>query len=85
MGLDLRQKRSYIDHIYSHRTIIQIEFHIPLCTNFVVFKTAFDSIRWDFTWARMRHYGLPEQYVRIFQAFFNGTVIAVRVNGLMRS
>ena len=29
----------------------------------------------------MRHYGLPEKYVRIFQAFFTGTVSAVRVNG----
>ena len=29
----------------------------------------------------MRHYGLPEKYIRIFQAFFNGTMNAVRVNG----
>ena len=27
------------------------------------------------------HYGLPEKYIRIFQAFFNGTMSAVRVNG----
>ena len=29
----------------------------------------------------MKHYGLPEKYIRIFQAFFNGTMSAVRVNG----
>jgi len=29
----------------------------------------------------MRHYGLPEKYVRIFQSFFGGTMSAVRVNG----
>ena len=29
----------------------------------------------------MRHYGLPEKYIRIFQAFFNGTMSAVKVNG----
>ena len=33
----------------------------------------------EFIWSRMRHYGLPEKYVRIFQAFFNGTMSAVRV------
>ena len=31
----------------------------------------------------MRHYGLLEKYVRIFQAFFNGAMSAVRVNGEM--
>ena len=78
-----RQNRSCIDQIYSLRTIIHncIEFNIPLCINFVDFKAAFDSIRRDFIWASMRHYGLPEKYVRIFQAFFDGTVSAVRVNG----
>ena len=29
----------------------------------------------------MRHYGLPEECIRIFQTFFNGTMSAVRVNG----
>jgi hypothetical protein len=29
----------------------------------------------------MRHYGLPEKYISIFQAFFSRTVSAVRVNG----
>ena len=48
---------------------------------FVDFKAAFDSIRRDFIWTSMRHYGLPEKYIRIFQAFFNGTMSAVRVNG----
>ena len=78
-----RRNRSCIDQIYSLRTIIHncIEFNIPLCVNFVDFKAAFDSIRRDFIWTSMRHYGLPEKYVRIFQAFFNGTVSAVRVNG----
>ena len=31
----------------------------------------------------MRHYRLPEKYVRIFPAFYNGTMSAVRVNGEM--
>ena len=78
-----RQNRSCIDQIYSLRNTIHncIEFHVHLCINFVNFNAAFDTIRMDFIWANMRHYGLPQKYVRIFQAFFNGTVSAVRVNG----
>ena len=78
-----RPNRSCIDQIYSLRTIIHncIEFNISMCINFVDFKAAFDSIRRDFIWKSMRHYGLPEKYIRIFQAFFNGTMSAVRVNG----
>ena len=71
-----RHNRSSIVQIHSFKTIIQncVEFNIPLCINFVNYKAAFDSIRRDFIWASMRNYGLPEKYVRIFQAFFNGTV-----------
>ena len=29
----------------------------------------------------MEHYRLPEKYIRIFQAFFRGTMSVVRVNG----
>ncbi|XP_063691248.1 uncharacterized protein LOC134823643 [Bolinopsis microptera] len=78
-----RRNRSWIDQIYSIRTIIHncIEFNIPLYVNFIDFKAAFDSIRREFIWSSIRHYGLPEKYVRIFQAFFNGTMSAVRVNG----
>ena len=67
------------------RTIVHncIEFNIPLYVNFIDFKAAFDSIRREFIWSSMRHYGLPEKYVRIFQAFFNGTMSAVRVDGEM--
>ncbi|XP_063686061.1 uncharacterized protein LOC134819840 [Bolinopsis microptera] len=79
-----RRNRSCIDQIYSIRTIIHncIELNIPLYVNFIDFnfKAAFDSIRREFIWSRMRHYGLPEKYVRIFQAFFNGTMSAVRVH-----
>ena len=71
-----RPNRSCIDQIYSLHTIIhnRMEFNIPLCTNFVDFRAAFDSIRRDFIWKSMEHYGLPEKYIRIFQAFFRGTM-----------
>ena len=78
-----RGNRSCVDQIYALRAITHncLEYNIPLCINFVDFKAAFDSIRRDFIWTSMRHYGLPEKYIRIFQAFFNGTMSAVRVNG----
>ena len=78
-----RRNRSCVDEIYALRTIIHnsLEYNIPLCINFVDFKATFDSIRRDFIWTSMRHYGLPEKYIRIFQAFFNVTMSAVRVNG----
>ena len=78
-----RRNRSCVDQIDALRTIMHncLEFTIPLCINFVDFKAAFDSIRRDFIWTSMRHYWLPEKYIRIFQAFFNGTMSAVRVNG----
>ncbi|KAL5261077.1 hypothetical protein ACHWQZ_G006957 [Mnemiopsis leidyi] len=78
-----RRNRSCIDQIYSLRTVIHncLEFNIPLFINFVDFKAAFDCIRRDFIWRSMRHYGLPEKYVRIFQSFFRGTRSAVRIKG----
>ena len=78
-----RRNRSCIDQIYALRTIIHncLEFNIPMCINFVDFKAAFESIRRDFIWTSMRHYWLPQKYIRIFQAFFNGTMSAARVNG----
>ena len=66
----------------SHPLIINncIEYNIPLFVNFIDFKAASDSIRREFIWSSMRHYGIPEKHVRIFRAFFNGTMSAVRVN-----
>ena len=45
------------------------------------FKAAFDSIDRYYIWKAFSHYGLPCKYIRIIQAFFNGTVSAVRQNG----
>ena len=67
-----RRNRSCIDQIYSIRTIVInfIEFNIPLYyVNFIDFKAAFDSIRREFMWSSLRHYGLPEKYVRSSRHF----------------
>ena len=78
-----RRNRSCVDQIYSLRNIIHqcIEYNLPLKANFIDFKSAFDCISRDFIWAAFRHYGLPEKYIRVIQAFFEGTMIAVRHEG----
>ncbi len=78
-----RRNRSCIDQLYSLRCIIHncIEYNIPLYINFIDFKAAFDSINRGFIWRAFEHYGLPQKYIRVFQAFFRSTVSAVRHNG----
>ena len=77
-----RKNRSFVDQIYTLRTIIHnyLEYHIPLYINYVNFKAVFDSINRVYIWKAFEHYGLPGKYIRIFKAFFNGTVSAVRHN-----
>ena len=78
-----RRNRSCIDQLYALRTIIHktLDYNIPLCINFVDYRAAFDSIRRDFIWKAFDHYGLPQKYIRIMQAFFAATTSAVRFNG----
>ena len=52
-----------------------------MCINFVDFKSAFNCINCEFIWKALDYYGLPSKYIRILQAFFDGTASAVRVNG----
>ena len=82
-----RRNRSCVDQIYSLRTIIHqcIEYNLPLYINFIDFRSAFDCINRDFIWAAFRHYGLPEKYVRIIRAFFDGTMSAVKHDGELSS
>ena len=78
-----RKNRSCVDQIFSLRAIIRqcIEYKLPLYISFVDFKSAFDCINRNFIWQAFRHYGLPDKYVRVIRAFFDGTVSAVQYNG----
>ena len=58
-----------------------IEYKLPLYINFVDFKSAFNCINKNFIWQAFWHYGLPDKYVRVIRAFFDGTVSAVQYNG----
>ena len=75
-----RVNRSCTDQIYALRRIINesIEFNLPLYINFIDFKAAFDSINRGFIWRALEHYGLPNKYIRMIKAFYNGTVSAVK-------
>ena len=61
--------------------LLFIEYNLLLYINFVDFKAAFDSINREYIWKAFNHYVLPCKYIRILQAFFCGTVSAVRHNG----
>ena len=78
-----RRNRSCIDQLHTLRIIMfqHVDNNLPLYVNFIDFKAAFDSIDRQFIWKAFRHYGLPEKYVRIFMAFFDHTMSAVRVGG----
>ena len=47
--------------------------------NFIDFRAAFDSVRRDYIWQALKHYGVPKKYIDIFQAFYTNTMSAVRV------
>ena len=68
-----RNGRSCAEQIATLRIIIEqsIEFQTSLYLNFVDFEKAFDSIDHQVLWALLRHYGLPEKFIRIIQLFYN--------------
>ena len=76
------KNRSCVDQIFCWRAIIRqcIEYMLPLYINLVDFKSAFDCINRNFIWQAFWHYGLPDKYVRVIRAFFDGTVSAVQYN-----
>ena len=76
-----RKNRSCADQLFSLRHMIEasIEYNLPMKINFIDFKAAFDSVRRDYIWQALHHYGLPTKYINIFRAFYSNTQSAVRV------
>ena len=76
-----RKNRSCADQLFSLRQMIEasIEYNLPMKINFIDFKAAFDSVRRDYIWQALQHYGLPTKYINIFGAFYSNTQSAVRV------
>ena len=48
---------------------------------FIDLKKAFDSINRDTMWKIVRYYGIPEKIVNTIKCLYEGSTLAVRVNG----
>lgn len=78
-----RKDRSCPDQIASLRIIIEqsLEWKSPLYINFVDFEKAFDSVDRDSLWKIMRHYGIPNKYISIVKATYDGMTCRVLHGG----
>lgn len=64
--------RSCIEQIFILCTIIEqsLEYQQHLSITFVDFTKPFDSVHRDSLWNIARSYGIPEQFVKIFQTLY---------------
>ena len=67
-----RAGRSCTEQIFTLRNIIDqcIEFQKPIVINFIDFKKAFDSVHRESLWKIAKIYGIPEQFIDIFNAIY---------------
>ena len=78
-----RKKRSRTDQIATLRSIVEqsIEWNSSLYVNFVDYEKAFDSLDRDSLWKLMRHYGIPDKFVRLIQRMYEGMSCRVLLGG----
>ena len=62
-----RENRSTIDQIFTLRNILEQvnEWNATLCTHFIDFEKALDSICRDSLWNIMSIYGIPEELISL--------------------
>lgn len=77
-----RKGRGTIEQIFILRNIIEqsIEWNTSLYMTFVDYEKAFDSISRDTLWKLMKLYGIPEKFINMVKAFYDGAKVAV-ING----
>ena len=65
--------------IFILRNIIEqsLEWNAALYLVFVDYEKAFDSIHRETLWKIMRHYGIPEKYVRLVKMFYDRSKCSV--------
>ena len=65
--------------IFILRNIIEqsLEWNASLYLVFVDYEKAFDSIHRETLWKIMRHYGIPEKYIRLVKMFYNSSKCSV--------
>ena len=78
-----RKDRSCTDQIATLRIIIEqsLEWNSPLYVNFIDFEKAFDSVDRTSLWNIMRHYGIPEKYVKIVSNTHQGMTACKVLHG----
>jgi hypothetical protein len=69
-----RKDRSCTDQIATLRIIIEqsIEWNSPLYINFVDYEKAFDSLDREMLWKLLRHYGVPQKFVKLIRNSYEG-------------
>ena len=80
-----RKGRGCSDQIFIVRHLMQqaSEMKVPLSLCFVDFEKAFDSISRGTMGKIMRHYGIPEVFVRVILNMHEGTSCKVMVDGCL--
>ena len=80
-----RKGRGCSDQIFIVRHLMQQanEMKVPLSLCFVDFEKAFDSISRRTMGKIMRHYGIPEEFVRVILNMHEGTSCKVMVDGCL--
>ena len=80
-----RKDKSCTDQIATLRIIVEqsIEWNSSLYMTFIDYEKAFDSLDRNILWSLMRHYGIPEKFVRIIQKTYNDSVCKVVHSGTL--
>ena len=78
-----RKDRSCPDQVATLRIILEqsLEWKSSLYINFIDFEKAFDSIDRDSLWKIMKHYGIPDKYISIVKATYDGMTCRVLHGG----
>ena len=74
-----RAGRGTTEQIFILRNILEqaIEWNSNLYTCFIDFEKAFDSVHRDTLWNIMKHYGIPDKYIRLVQCLYDDSECAV--------
>ncbi len=78
-----RPGRRTVDAIFVVRQIIEKakEHNVSLHFNFIVFKSAFDTIWREALWKIMLHIGIPQKVVSIIKNIYDDTKCVVQIGG----
>ena len=74
-----RAGRGTTEQIFILRNILEqaIEWNSNLYTCFIDFEKAFNSVHRDTLWNIMKHYGIPDKYIRLVQCLYDDSECAV--------